>query len=200
MKKIFLLVIGIILFSNFVLACCNCNPPIQTEDYDSDGILDDDDNCKYVWNPFQEDSDGDGKGNFCDPSPFGKCGDGKCLGNEDCSSCEIDCGKCQVEPPNPPNNETNNETENDKDYSNGNYFVQFCDVDWRCSAWSECVDGTMKRTCYDNSGCDFKYNKPNQIMSCVMEKSLVKETNIPLIIGVIIAVLLIVLLIVLMWV
>ena len=37
-----------------------------TDDYDGDGVCDYIDNCFYVFNPNQQDSDGDGEGNVCD--------------------------------------------------------------------------------------------------------------------------------------
>ena len=36
-------------------------------DYDGDGICDEIDNCFYVYNPNQQDSDNDGEGDECDP-------------------------------------------------------------------------------------------------------------------------------------
>ena len=73
---------------------CEIEPECP-EDYDCDTIKDSDDNCKFVWNPNQLDSDGDGKGDMCDPSPFGYCGDGLCIGDEDYLNCPEDCS---VEP------------------------------------------------------------------------------------------------------
>jgi len=66
-----------------------------TGDYDSDGVRNSKDNCYYVYNPFQVDSDGDGWGDKCDGSKYGTCGDGRCNNNverqEDMYSCTEDC-------------------------------------------------------------------------------------------------------------
>jgi len=40
----------------------------NSDDADADGILDGSDNCPDIYNPDQKDSDGDGLGDFCDPS------------------------------------------------------------------------------------------------------------------------------------
>ena len=37
-------------------------------DYDGDGVLDGEDNCPTISNPDQEDTDGDGRGDVCEPS------------------------------------------------------------------------------------------------------------------------------------
>jgi len=48
--------------------CDNCVP---TDDADGDGITDNQDNCPYVYNPDQADSDGDGVGDACeDEDPY----------------------------------------------------------------------------------------------------------------------------------
>ncbi|MEK6967180.1 MAG: PKD domain-containing protein, partial [Nanoarchaeota archaeon] len=41
---------------------------IPFDDYDCDCKADFQDNCEYVWNPFQQDSNGDGVGDACTPS------------------------------------------------------------------------------------------------------------------------------------
>jgi hypothetical protein len=40
------------------------------ERYDRDGILDTSDNCPLTYSPDQKDSDGDGIGDVCDPTPY----------------------------------------------------------------------------------------------------------------------------------
>ena len=46
--------------------------PRFPNDFDGDGIRNEDDNCPFVSNPLQEDSDGDGIGNVCDNAPKAK--------------------------------------------------------------------------------------------------------------------------------
>jgi hypothetical protein len=62
-----------------------CPPPITTSstttipDTDSDGILDNVDNCPNNCNPQQIDADGDGIGDVCDTVPgCGGCGQTQC--------------------------------------------------------------------------------------------------------------------------
>ena len=73
----------------------NC-PEDCGEDTDGDGIPNNLDNCPYVANPSQLDTDNDGIGDACeDDDP--NCGDGNCdetIG-ENCNTCPDDCGPCQ---------------------------------------------------------------------------------------------------------
>ena len=50
----------------------------------------------YIVFQKELDSDMDGLGDPCDPSPYGFCGDGVCSPNEDFENCPLDCN------PNPP--------------------------------------------------------------------------------------------------
>ncbi|MBW2963524.1 hypothetical protein KY306_01990 [Candidatus Woesearchaeota archaeon] len=43
-----------------------------------------------------------------------------------------------------------------------------CGVEWECSDWGECVDGTQTRTCTDLNGCGVDYFKPNEEQACEM--------------------------------
>lgn len=63
-----LLIIGICSIFLIGLVCAYVPDPFG--DYDKDSVLNRDDNCYFVWNPLQIDSDGDGIGDVCDPSPF----------------------------------------------------------------------------------------------------------------------------------
>jgi len=58
------------------------------------------------------------------------------------------------------------------------HVFQYCDVNWECSGWGVCVDGSMTRECYDTNNCENKYNKPNEITGCeIISHVLVEEKN-----------------------
>lgn len=74
----------------------------------------------------------------------------------------------------------------------------FCNVDWECTAWGKCVDGTKKRICIENNNCQFKYNKPLTQISC-RENSVIEAPNVEnqwFLFGMIFVVLLIIILII----
>jgi len=99
-NKFLFLLLGIIFFLGFVSAVSVPDPFL---DYDHDGILNINDNCYYVYNPFQLDEDLDGFGNCCDANYFGFpgycdslvqpiiCGNGICEIGEDNLNCLLDC-------------------------------------------------------------------------------------------------------------
>ncbi len=191
MNKIYLILFGIFFISS-VLAFV----PNPSGDYDNDNILNQEDNCYFVYNPSQTDSDGDGKGDVCDPSPFGNCGDNICSGNEDYLSCSQDCETpfipscgdnicngdetetscavdCLEEPP-------EEDEEEDEDESHNHVYrpKQFCEPNWKCGGWSSCNEGGIARKCSDTSNCQDAYNKPNEVASCeIREKVFVEEKN-----------------------
>ena len=66
--------------------------------------------------------------------------------------------------------------EGKKSHSSKNHFVQFCDVNWQCSGWSECKNGFMTRQCYDKNHCEDSYNKPIEKTGCeLISQVLIKE-------------------------
>ena len=82
-----------------------CHPIGSPDDFDGDGIDDDDDNCPAVANPDQSDADGDGIGDACD-EPFGDscvgvvCPDGHVCFHGECLppfACEL-AGEIEVGP------------------------------------------------------------------------------------------------------
>lgn len=81
-------------------------------------------------------------------------------------------------------------------------FGEFCQVDWKCSGWSECSNGFQTRTCADTNACSMyggdEYNKPIEIKSCELQTSKVLTEEKPssyLLIGIIIALVLMIILI-----
>ena len=98
-------------------------------------------------------------------APF--CEDGICNGDEDCSSCELDCGTCP-------------EQEQSKSHTHTTVpLKQVCEPSWKCGDWSSCNYGRMARTCYDANYCKDSYNKPNEIAGCEINKKVLvgKDTN-----------------------
>jgi len=184
-NKFLLIIIGISLISIIYAT----GMPDPYGNYDNDGILNKDDNCYYVYNPFQLDNDRDGWGNCCDadyakpegiiwcddpkqnqeePPVF--CGDGICNGDENCTTCPEDCGVCPEEP----------ENETDQIQNQGShkiYFTQFCEPNWKCSGWSACENSLMTRTCYDSNYCDYFYNKPIEETGCEIPSKVFIEEN-----------------------
>ena len=142
---------------------------------------------------------GDGIKDECE-----ECDDGNSINDDSCSN---ECFINTTLPPNPPfppanqtnqtipgnqttpgnqiQNETDNDYDNDQDkncedekiYRHSNSFVQFCDVNWKCSSWSECTKGNVKtRTCTDTNNCEIKYDKPIEELPCE-EKVLWNDEN-----------------------
>jgi uncharacterized repeat protein (TIGR01451 family) len=99
----------------------------------------------------------------CPPQPV--CGDNVCNNGETCSTCSADCGTCPIPEPK----------------CSVNHFVQFCDVAWKCSGWSECNNGMMTRNCIDTNNCDTEYNKPVERSDCttpVLSNAYVEQESV----------------------
>lgn len=94
------------------------------------------------------------------------------------------------------------EEEEEEEEGNENHFTQYCNPNWECLGWSECVDGMMTRECYDTNYCDTEYNKPLERAGCGTQflekiKEDLKETNYLFWILIALAVVLVLILIVL---
>ncbi len=57
------------IFATCVFFCLAISFNANAQDVDLDGVPDNSDNCRYTYNPAQEDTDGDGIGNVCDCEP-----------------------------------------------------------------------------------------------------------------------------------
>lgn len=58
-----------------------------------------------------------------------------------------------------------------------NIWRSFCESDWECGAWEECMDGYQYRNCVDLNGCYAAVDVPNTVQVCgdVCEESWVCE-------------------------
>ena len=182
----------VILFGIFLISLVSATGmPDPYGDYDSDGVLNWEDNCYYVYNPFQIDNDFDGYGDACDFSDFGYCGDGLCIGDENETNCPADCGAPIIPPFCGDYICRNNETcltcpfdcrvcpiEPDQESSGHTSDIeQTCEPSWDCSSWSSCNNNRIiQRSCYDRNHCSYSYNKPNEVAGCeISEKVFVEE-------------------------
>lgn len=99
---------------------------------------------------WEECDDGDENGEKCDNS------DGSC------TYCNSKCELVKLYEPS---------SKKDK----AEEVVQFCEVHWECSGWSECFDGWMSRECEDINHCEYSYNKPMERATCDMTSMVLVE-------------------------
>src|SRR3989344_1992643 len=64
--------------------------------------------------------------------------------------------------------------------SDGKYRVidlgaGFCEPNWQCSGWSECVLGQTIRICEYKNHCGFEYNKPIEQTACELPNVLIED-------------------------
>ncbi|MBI2451471.1 putative metal-binding motif-containing protein, partial [Candidatus Pacearchaeota archaeon] len=54
-----------------------------------------------------------------------------------------------------------------------------CIVEWTCTSWSDCINGTQIRSCSDNNNCTAQSNKPTERQECRLTTGIVtNETAI----------------------
>lgn len=74
--------------------------PVPGTDDDGDGVANATDNCPFVFNPpfdlntLQDDANGDGKGDACDPTPCTKGAENICIGDSDGDGIKDDKDNC----------------------------------------------------------------------------------------------------------
>ncbi len=160
---------GDMICNNFetVINCpCDCgNCPII--EFCGDGICNNDETCSTCPEDCGECACEEDCSEYCCSCPLGECnlneqcGDGIIQEGEECddgNSNNFDgCSKmCFIE------------QEKEKTIKNNN-FVEYCEPNWKCSGWGECVNGEMTRKCVDENRCSFSYNKPLESSSCYNE-------------------------------
>ena len=129
--------------SDYCVRCVRGEMSDSFGDLDDDGILDNIDNCPYVYNPDQTNSDGDSRGDACDNCPF--------IDNENQADSDMDgigdvCDRCPQDPLNDIDNDgvcgnidnCPNIYNPDQADSDGDGIGDECDVDYLRIALQEC--------------------------------------------------------------
>jgi hypothetical protein len=103
--------------------------------------------------------------------PF--CGDTSCGGSENCSSCPSDCGICPIPPvvPGQPGAGAGAGTGAGAGAgagarTSGGRGGLACIENWKCGAWSDCIDGEEQRACKDAKRCGTTAQKPEETRTC----------------------------------
>jgi cysteine-rich repeat protein len=103
----------------------------------------------------------------CTPS---HCGNGIIEGNEQCDDSNLISGDgcsrlCYKE-----------KSKEEECTKKANHYTEFCESDWVCSGWGECVNSAMTRKCVDRNSCGEEYGKPYEQTGCT-EKVLSSSPN-----------------------
>ncbi len=94
--------------------------------------------------------------------PDSICGDGTCDNEEDCSSCSEDCVFCE-------NCSDGIQNQDETGVDCGGVCPachSFCEENWNCTDWSDCVRGEKTRDCVDINNCSTIKDKPNETEIC----------------------------------
>ncbi len=51
----------------------------------------------------------------------------------------------------------------------------YCEENWKCTDWSECINGTRKRVCVDKNNCGTEKNKPPEEQACIIVSQVVES-------------------------
>ena len=101
----------------------------------------------------------------CDCCPCPGCYISDCY----CSTNECDCGgEVIINPEEEDEEECNEKCEDEEECNedNSDNLKIFCETNWKCSQWGECVNGFITRECFDENQCDTVYNKPYEQSAC----------------------------------
>lgn len=107
--------------------------------------------------------------------PGEECDNGELNGIYDISNlnfCSSNCKKMTIIP-----ERSGSKSSNSKIKISNN----FCEVNWKCSEWSDCNNKIMTRNCYDKSNCDHSYDKPDEKSICEMSNNFVYKQEFDLI-------------------